>query len=252
MMRWKWWGSPDEEDRRERAPDEDTPERQGGASFVLASGAQSTMGAAPAPRAAPAPPPSPRPRRAEALHDDRPCRTFEELARRYRHVAWLRARRFTSDPGTADDLVQQALLAMDRHIRGKKGQVPHPVLGLLLQMVDAEAMNHARVARRRRIDGKRDAETMPSSKPSPDEQLGRAEAEVATSELAHRLLERLTPYQRQLLELAHTEEMTLRDMAELLDRPFGTVASDLRRARDELRKLAAPHRAHWNEIRRSR
>jgi RNA polymerase sigma-70 factor (ECF subfamily) len=93
---------------------------------------------------------------------------------------------------------------------------------------------------------------MPSSKPNPEEQIGGAEADVATAELARQILGRLTPYQRQLIELAHTEEITLRDMAELLGRPLGSVASDLHRARVELRQLAEPYRDLRNKIRRSR
>jgi RNA polymerase sigma factor (sigma-70 family) len=187
----------------------------------------------------------------ETLHDDRPCQSYEEVVTRYTPFAIRCARWWTSDPGTVDDLAQKGLIGVYHRIEDDGGKIPHPVAGLLRKMIEGAALNHARVVRRRRIDGEPDAEAMPASKPSAEQQIAAAQTEGALVALAHALVGRLDPYPRQIVELADLQGMTLKDIGQLVGRSEGTVASDLRRARLELKRLSAQYRDLWNKLRRN-
>lgn len=53
-------------------------------------------------------------------------------------------------------------------------------------------------------------------------------------------IQRLPPVQRQVVVLRFYADLSLVEIAELLDRPAATVRSDLRRALDRLRKVMGP------------
>lgn len=85
----------------------------------------------------------------------------------------------------------------------------------------------------RSVSGGLDAEAQVSDAPLPDEALERQRAAA----LLDQALDSLEPGDRAVFVLADLEQMTRAEVAEALGIPEGTVASRLRRARDDL-KLA--------------
>lgn len=74
--------------------------------------------------------------------------------------------------------------------------------------------------------------------------VGRGADRVAASKLeardeAQRILERLRPDLRQIFVLYHYEGLTLREIAEIVERPISTVGDRLDRARKQLRELVS-------------
>lgn len=167
-----------------------------------------------------------------------PCLTFEDVYGRYKHHTWLRIRARVRDPGAVADIHQNVFVTMARKIRQANG-VPPRVERLLESLIEGEISNYLRVERRRRVAGEPDGDVMPSSKPDPEQQYDRAESAAAEKEAVLAIFARLTGYQRQLIELAHTEGLSLLEIGAIVDRSAGTVAVDLQRARERFRKVGA-------------
>ena len=63
-------------------------------------------------------------------------------------------------------------------------------------------------------------------------------------ELVGRAVQSLPPLQREVVILAEYEELSLADIAGVVDAEIGTVKSRLHRARENLRKMLAPLRVN--------
>lgn len=97
------------------------------------------------------------------------------------------------------------------------------------------ARDERRTVARRREELRGEAlDDIPSIALDPAEQLDQARARS----LLDRALEALDADYRSVFALYELEELTMAEIASILDLPEGTVASRLRRARDEFRKIA--------------
>lgn len=146
-------------------------------------------------------------------------RTAPELLRLARHLA--------DDVATAEDLVQATFLTVLERAADHDGQ--RPVLPWLLGIL----ANHARVARRRSR-----APADPSRVPGPRPDADPVDA-AATHELRAELataIEALPEPYRPVLRLALGHGLEPQEIAQVLDRPGGTVRAQLARGLDRLRR----------------
>ena len=157
-------------------------------------------------------------------------------------VAYRVLHRLGVRSGEIDDAVQAVLVAADRRFDDIATRAD------LKAYVCAACVNVARDVGRRR--SRRAAEASPLDDLEQDpasEQAGPADLleRKQTLALVHGILERMLPERREVFVLYELEELTGREIAEHLGVPAGTVASRLRKARDDFR--AAFELAHADD-----
>ena len=160
-------------------------------------------------------------------------------------VAYRVLQRLGVRSGEVDDAVQVVLVAADRKFDDIATRAD------LKAYVCAACVNVARDVGRRRT--RRAAEGSPLDdldEDPPSEQAGPADMleRKQTLALVHRILEGMLPERREVFVLHELEELTAREIAEYLGVPAGTVASRLRKAREDFRAaFALAHAEGTNE-----
>lgn len=129
----------------------------------------------------------------------------------------------TGDPERAADLAQEALARTYRHWRRIREQDPGPYARRIL--VNLVRSQHRRSLLERRHEQK-PADVHPGEATRVDDWLRVTEALMA-----------LTPIRRATVVLRFYEDMSEADIARALERPLGTVKSDIHRALAKLRPL---------------
>ncbi len=139
------------------------------------------------------------------------------------------ARALTGDPALADDLVQDCL---ERALAKSHLYDPaRPLRAWLYTMLRNLHVSGLRRSTRstvvKTVDDLSDGEGA-----VPPEQENRLAAGTVTQ-----ALDRLAPQHREVIVLVGLEEMSYRDVSEILGVPIGTVMSRLSRAREQMRQL---------------
>ena len=164
---------------------------------------------------------------------------LRRLYERYRTQVFRSCLRILGDEPAAEDATQEVFLKLYGKIGSFNG---HSLFSTWLYRL---TVNHSLnlLDRRKRARPQIDlaaAEELPAAPGTlPDRQL----AEHEQSNKLTRVLEQLTAEHRVVLVLREIEELSYREIGEVLELPAGAVMSRLARARRELRK-------HWNEAAR--
>jgi RNA polymerase sigma-70 factor (ECF subfamily) len=168
--------------------------------------------------------------------------TIEQLVREHSAFVWRSIRRLGVSEGEIDDVAQLVFLqARDRigELRAENAR------GTLYRLALGLASNHKRAQRRRREESLADEGVRATIEQVPSR--GAAER-LEQRALLDRLLEPLDLDLRAVLVLHEGEEMSVPEIAELLGIPTGTVASRLRRAREEVKASLLRARARNPEF----
>lgn len=151
---------------------------------------------------------------------------LEAMVRENASFVWRSVRRLGVAQGDADDAAQQVLLIAAR----KLGAI---AVGSERAFLFATALRVASKARRssdrRREVGDDDLGERRDSAPGPEELLDRRRARA----LLDAVLDEMALEERAVFVLYEIEQLTMLEIAELLQIPQGTVASRLRRARED-------------------
>ena len=140
----------------------------------------------------------------------------------------------------AEDAVQDALLAAYTHVRQFRGQAQ--LSTWLTSIVINSARMKVRRQRRRMhiVDGLEQGDEQPSlaesladHRPDPEQVYRRREL----SEMLDRSFRRLSPTTRRTLQLRTVQGLTIRETAQFLGVPVGTVKAQLARARRKLQEM---------------
>lgn len=138
---------------------------------------------------------------------------------------WRSLRRLGVPESDAEDVAQEVFMTLSKRL----GDV---VVGSERAFLYRTAVHHAahvhRTRARRREVAEPEFDEAPSSARNPEDLLAGARARA----LCHALLEELNFDQRAVFVLYELEEMTMQEIAEMLELPLGTVASRLRRGRE--------------------
>lgn len=166
-----------------------------------------------------------------------PARLHEVVVREHAFV-WRSLRRLGVHEGDVDDAVQKVFLVAARLL----GPVPPSRERAFLFATSMRvASNERRGEARRRSAGPTPLDALTSDDPSP-------ETVAHNRALLDRLLEPLPLDLRSALVLYELEQLTVDEIAELLDVPVGTVASRIRRAREQVlqskKRMHAKHPFH--------
>lgn len=176
---------------------------------------------------------------------------FEMLFARYGETVRRHLVRTVRDPYAADDLLQEVFLRVWTHAHQWDGR--GAFTSWLLRIATNLALNHLRTVRRRRQqpleippdpDDEEDESPVPSwmidtSSLGPDAVLEQTEQRA----LFRRLVDDLPEEKREVIRLVHEAEMEIREVAETLGIPEGTVKSRLHYA---TRRLAQDWEAMEN------
>ncbi len=165
--------------------------------------------------------------------DDR-TRRFEQLALPHLDAAYSLARWLTGRPEDAKDVAQEALLRAFRYFDGFEGSEFRPWLLSIVRRT-----SYTWLARNRGgpvdwdVEGEVAAETAPPD-PSPTPEM--AALSSADRALLNRLIAELPLPFREILLLREVQDLSYREIADVVGAPVGTVMSRLSRARDLLRR----------------
>ena len=161
---------------------------------------------------------------------------FEAAVLPHLDAAYNLARWLTRDPDEAGDAVQEATLRAWRFFAGFHGDDARPwflriVRNTVLTWKERRGgANIVPFSALEREDGSSPLDELAAPDEDPEGLLQRVE-ELA---LADRLLARLPPNFREVLVLRELEELSYREIAEIVQTPIGTVMSRLARARQLL------------------
>lgn len=161
-----------------------------------------------------------------AIHDDA---ALHELYAAYGQRLYAYALRLSSDPASAEDVIQETLVTVWRTAGKYRGE--GRVLAWLLGIVHNLAL---KTLRQRSIPITDALEkTLPAPTPSPEAQ---AQINDQTRWLQQGL-QNLSPEHRAVLELVFYQGLSLEETAQVCNCPLGTVKSRLSYARQHLRGL---------------
>lgn len=165
-----------------------------------------------------------------------PSRLRDVVVREHAFV-WRSIRRLGVPEGDVDDAVQKVFLVAARKLGGVPASGERAFLFATAMRI---ASNERRADARRRSAGPEALDRAVATERSP-------ESIAHDRELLDRLLEPLPLDLRSALVLFELERLTVTEIADLLGIPEGTVASRIRRARDEV--LAVKRRMDARETR---
>ena len=175
---------------------------------------------------------------------------FEVLFTRYQETVCAQINRIVRDTATADDLVQEVFLRVWNRAGQWQGQ------GLfrawLLRIATNLALNHLRSKKRRRERPLEIPAVLPEHEeedtPAPGWMVDRAALgpdalleQAEQKQLLQKVIDGLPEEKREVFRLVHDAEMELREVADRLAIPEGTVKSRLYHAR---RRIAR----EWQEV----
>lgn len=173
----------------------------------------------------------PQPRTAADATDHRP--SIEALVREHIAFVWRVARRLGMAASDAEDTTQRVLMTAARRM---DDLVPGKQRAFLFRAVSYEVARANRASRRRREDFSSDAPD-PVSDMDPEQLLDQRQAR----EQLDCILAEMTSELREAFVLFEIEGFGQREIAVALGIPEGTVASRLRRARDQFTRAAQRH-----------
>ncbi|HEY3837662.1 MAG TPA: RNA polymerase sigma factor [Bryobacteraceae bacterium] len=159
---------------------------------------------------------------------------FRSAFAEHKDAIYRFAWRMTNSPTAAEDVVQEAFLALLRHpgrFDVRRGQLRSFLLGV--------ARNVA--LKRWREENRWDAfDDNPSAEQLAADPVDLTRAEAA--QLVGDAVRALPPLQREVLVLAQYEGLSLEEIARMVEAEVGTVKARLHRARENLKRALAPLR----------
>jgi RNA polymerase sigma-70 factor (ECF subfamily) len=156
-------------------------------------------------------------------------KAFELLVRLHHRSVYTLAFRFMGDHGGADDVVQESFLKAYHSIASFRQEASFK--SWLLRITANTAKNALRSRNRVQAVDIEDVQLGYTHK-----DFGRLE-NLQTGDLLKRGVEALPPKQRQALELRIFEDMSFKDIAEIMDCPFDTAKANFRHAVMNLKKI---------------
>jgi RNA polymerase sigma-70 factor (ECF subfamily) len=153
---------------------------------------------------------------------------FGVLVRRYQRRVFSLGIRMLRNRSDAEDLVQETFLRAFRAL--DRFEPDRPLAPWLYRIATNRALSS--LERRGRRNHEELSPSLAAAGPNPEEETDKRRLERAV----RAAVAELPPEQRAILALRVGEELSYREIAEVVDVPIGTVMSRLARARETLRR----------------
>lgn len=190
-----------------------------------------------------------------ALICERDSEAFEVLSDRYRTLVYRHVVNIVHNDDAAEDVVQEVFLRI--WLRAAQWNEQGSFKAWLFRIATNLALNHLRTVRRRKqqplelppevneegIDNSMPDWMIDTSAAEPDLLLVQRER----SQLLQQLIEGLPPEKREVFRLVHDAEMEIRQVAEFLAIPTGTVKSRLHYASKRIAREWVDLIGEWEE-----
>ncbi len=155
---------------------------------------------------------------------------------RYERLVRSFLRKITGKPDTADDLAQETFVRLLKHAGSYDEK--YPMRTWLLTIARRLSINHSRRADQQvgstEYEGHRSHHEGPASRVEADDM------KQVTRKMLDGALAQLSNPQREVIVLFHEQELSIEQVAQVMEMPVGTVKSHLHRARAAMRKVLAP------------
>jgi RNA polymerase sigma-70 factor (ECF subfamily) len=162
---------------------------------------------------------------------------LEAILDRYENLVYSTARRIVGDDHLAEDISQEVFWRLWRHSE-KYVEEKGRVTTWLLSITHNRAVDELRRRRRRLRHETASPEQQERELRASDSSNPAASAELAERQgTARAALSRLSPQQRQAIELAYFRGLTQREVADRLGQPLGTIKSRIRQGMLTLREM---------------
>jgi RNA polymerase sigma-70 factor, ECF subfamily len=160
-------------------------------------------------------------------------KAFDELFARYSRPLRIRVNKFVQNADAAEDLLQEVFVRV--WTKASTWNNTGPARAWLYRIASNLALNHLRAARRRSETSLNDAYTddddaeeevyrqFESDVPGPETQYERTHV----LNMVRELIQNLPDSKREVLQLVHSEDLSVNETAEALGIPDGTVKSRL-------------------------
>jgi RNA polymerase sigma-70 factor (ECF subfamily) len=169
---------------------------------------------------------------------------FQKLYEAHADFVWRNARRLGVDASAIDDVVQSVFLVVFRRLDDFEGR--SSLKTWIYEVLVRVVRDHRRTLRRKSpgttagdSDASDPAELVAPADLRPDHLADQA----AAARLVRELLDTLDDDRREVFAMAELEGFTLREIAEVLQEPPGTIASRLRAARMDFERAVRRRRA---------
>jgi len=163
---------------------------------------------------------------------------LQALALEHYDFVWRSPRRLGITPPETDDATQQVFLTLSLKLSSvREGEERSYIFGIVMRVAARVRRNYATARKREVSEG--DAPESLSPSPTAETSLSRAQARAMIDDI----LAKMSEERRIVFVLFELEELSQPEIAELLDVPIGTVASRLRRAREDFEAAVARIRA---------
>ncbi len=169
---------------------------------------------------------------------------FDALVRKHQDRAYTYAYRLTRNSETAADVVAEGFLRIHNALPNFKGQSSFRTwLYRILTNCFLDLRKREKARPHGSLDTMMDtsegemAQQIPDTGLTPEEEAQRS----ARGDALQNALATMPDYQRAMIVMYHSEDMSYEEMAAALDLPVGTVKSRLNRARLSLRDLLLKH-----------
>jgi len=174
-------------------------------------------------------------------------RAFPEFLAHHQDFVYGMALRMTRHPADADDLAQEAFIRSYRALRGyaRARIVELKPRGWLAAIVGNLGRDRARRKRPPSAELEDIIERTADLSPGPERLVAEREAALAW----RARLDALPHRYRQAVELRHVSGLSYPELAEALDRPVGTVKSDVHRGIKLLREVVLREEPHARDTR---
>ena len=165
--------------------------------------------------------------------------SFESIYKQYFGFVWSSVRRFGVSPAAMDDVVQEVFIVI--HSRLHTLEQPKALRSWIYGIVRRTVSGHHRSRRLREASGAALA-TEPNAQPLPRTPLDLVEQNDQVK-LLFSLLEELDEPKREVFLMAELDELTVPEIAEILEIPLNTAYSRLRAARQAFDEALVRHSA---------
>lgn len=155
---------------------------------------------------------------------------FAIIYERYFQRIYLYCLRQIGNPGEAEDLTSHVFIYAFRSLHNYRGG---SVTSWLFRIAYGTVMNYLRATRYREVTFGDSAPEVPADVPEPLDEIMKAE----THAVVRKLLDRLTPDERELLSLKMDAGLTSQEIGEILGKSPGAVRTQLHRTIKRLRDL---------------